>query len=173
MTNLEKKILLYMLCHELDISRRPFLKIAKALGMKEKDVVYALVKLQKKKIINKLRGVVNHIKAGYKKNALICWRIRKERVSAVTNLFIKNNLISHCCERKPQKKFNYNIFTMMHAKKRQDIKNFARGLAKAFTLDYVILFTEKELKKEKIGTPVLSLLDCQNLIRRPHALYPG
>lgn len=152
----EKRVLFYILSHELDISKRPFLKIARALDLEERNIINILVKLQKEKAVDKLRLVLNHVKAGYKENALICWHIRKKAIGAVTNLFIENKLISHCCERTPQKEFNYNIFTVMHAKNKKDIRIFVRNTARAFRSDCAILFTEKELKKEKLTLQILA-----------------
>lgn len=151
----EKKVLTYILSHELGISKRPFLKIANALGMREKDIIAILLKLQRKKAINKVRAVINHLKAGYKVNALICWRIKPKAIKAITNIFIKNTRVSHCYERKPRKEFNYNIFTIMHAKEKKDIETFIRQISETFTVDCVALFTEKELKKERHGFPSL------------------
>lgn len=146
----KKKILAYISSHELDITKRPFLKMANALGIKEKDIMRILAELQKKEIISGLKAVLNHVKAGYKENALICWRIRPDTIDGLKNVFIKNSLISHCYKRRPHREFNYNLFTMMHAKNKKCISNFVRRTAETFALDYVILFTEKELKKEKL-----------------------
>lgn len=159
----EEKVLTYILSHELGISKRPFLKIAGALGMEEKEAIAILLKLQKKKAINKVRVVINHLKAGYKANALICWRVRPRAIKAIANVFIKNNQVSHCYERKPRKEFNYNIFTVMHTKEKKDIETFVRQVAENFSVEYAVLYTEKELKKERHGFPSLPW---------PHGLEP-
>lgn len=148
LSKIEKKVLAYITSHEFDISKRPFLSMANTLDMREEDIIGILAELRKKEAIKELRAVINHTKAGYNENALICWRVRPDAVDIIKNIFIKNDLISHCYERKPQKEFNYNVFTMMHAKKRKDIETFAREVAKAFAVDYAVLFTEEELKKK-------------------------
>ena len=165
----EKNVLLYISDRGLNISKRPFLEAANALGMTEEGVLGILRRLQEEGVIKSLRGVINHTQAGYKENALIAWRMNpvrdnpssktKGKISreaksqahgSIRGAFIENDLVSHCYERKPHKEFNYNIFTMMHAKKRGDIESFAGKIGKDFNADYVLLFTEEEVKKEKL-----------------------
>lgn len=146
----EKKVLVYISNHGLDISQRPFLGVGNALEMREEDVMQVLVGLKEKGVIVSLRAVINHTKAGYKANALIAWRLNPRASDAIKRVFIENDLISHCYEREPQDGFDYNIFTVMHAKDRTRIERFASEVAKAFAVDYLLLFTEKELKKVKL-----------------------
>ena len=176
----ERNVLLYISGRGLNISKRPFLEAARALGMSEEGVIEILRRLQEEGVIKSLRGVINHTQAGYRENALIAWRMNpaplekhflmgpvrnnpssetKRKISkeakpqaqgSIRDAFIENDLISHCYERKPHKEFNYNIFTMMHAKKRREIESFASRIGKDFNADYVLLFTEEEVKKEKL-----------------------
>lgn len=150
LTDTEKKILVYMSSRGLDISRRPFLSIAEALGLKEEDVIDILRDLQGSGVIETLRGVIDIENAGYRENALIAWRVPDEKIAVVKDIFVGNDMISHCYERESQEGFNYNIFTMMHAQERKEIEDFASTIARDNTLDYTLLFTEEELKKEKL-----------------------
>ncbi|MEE8360159.1 MAG: hypothetical protein V3S04_04465 [Candidatus Omnitrophota bacterium] len=146
----EKGILLYISDHGLNLSREPFLEVADELGMAEEDVIAMLQGLRRKGVIKDLRGVIDPKKAGYKENALIAWRVPDEKADAVKNNFVENDLVSHCYEREPGEGFNYNIFTMVHAKKIKEIEDFVERAAEEFNCDYALLFTERELKKEKL-----------------------
>ncbi len=160
LTEIEKKVLVYISDHELEISRRPFSSIADALGMREEEVTSVLVGLVKKGVIENIRAVVNHTKLGYKENALIAWHVNPEAVDAIKNVFIENDLISHSYERESQDGFNYNIFIMMHAKERKDMETFVNRVAETFAVDYIVLSTEEELKKEKLDLRELLCNEC-------------
>ena len=150
----EKEALEYFSINEVELSGRPFLKAAEDLGMSEPGLVSLLNRLQKRGIIKNLRGLIDHRKAGYGQNALIAWRsgsagkLSEEKL--VKDVFLTDERISHCYRRKSHKAFDFNIFTMMHAKTKNEITAFAEKTAQVFKFDKEVLFTEKELKKKKL-----------------------
>jgi DNA-binding Lrp family transcriptional regulator len=146
----EKDILLYISRRGLNISQRPFMDVASALGMTEEGVIDTFRRLRDNGVIKALRGVFDHKKAGYRENALLAWWVPPDKIHLVKEVFIKHDLISHCYEREPRKEFNYNIFTMMHADDIGMIEDFARDVSAEFGIDCVTLFTDEELKKEKL-----------------------
>ncbi|MBF0486451.1 MAG: hypothetical protein HQL16_08060 [Candidatus Omnitrophica bacterium] len=150
----EKDVLAFFSVNDLEASSRPFVKASKALGMSETGLIDMLKSLQKKGFIKGLRGVVDHRRAGYRENALIAWRARpgqkKAKNRLVQDVFMADDRISHCYERCPHEKFNYNIFTMMHARSRKEVLDFVRSQATDGKFDHEVLFTEKELKKDKL-----------------------
>ncbi|MBU1924271.1 MAG: Lrp/AsnC family transcriptional regulator [Candidatus Omnitrophica bacterium] len=151
----EKKVLLRVSKHGLGISKRPFLDIAEKAALTEKEVIGVLLDLQDKGIIKRLRAVIDHRQAGYKENALIAWRVLPEKMDSIKRVFIENDAISHCYERKPQEEFDYNVFTMMHAEDMKIIEDFAGGVAEKFGVDCEVLITEEELKKERLDIEAL------------------
>ncbi|MBF0521956.1 MAG: hypothetical protein HQL24_02750 [Candidatus Omnitrophica bacterium] len=145
----EKKVLKYFSEYDLELSPRPFQKVAQALNMEETEVVGILQRLKKQGMIKDLRGVIHHRRVGYTTNALIAWH--KANTDVIKKVFMGDDRISHCYKRTPQKSFNYDTFTMMHAKTASEIKGFVRQTAEKFKLTAEILFTEKELKKDKLA----------------------
>ena len=150
----EKEVLGYFSHHEVELSIRPFLMAAQSLNMTESRLVDLLKRLQKKGIIKYLRGLINHVKAGYSQNALIAWRSNsrgiKSQEKLLRDVFLSEPRITHCYKRKAHKAFNYNLYTMMHAKTKNEIIAFAKKTARRFNFGQEILFTEQELKKEKL-----------------------
>jgi DNA-binding Lrp family transcriptional regulator len=146
----EKSILLYISEYGLSVSQQPFLKVAETLNIREDEVIDILRNLKQKGIIKDLRGVINHTEAGYEENALIAWAVPDNKIDALTNIFINNNNISHCYERAMHENFQYNIFTMMHTREKKLIMDFVSSIKKDFSVECELLFTEKELKKEKL-----------------------
>lgn len=150
----EKEALKYFSTNDVEFSKRPFAKAASALKTTEDELVYMLCQLQEKGVLKKMRGVLNHYKAGCTANALIAWQdnLCQEDTKSdfVNNVCLNDNRISHCYQRKPHKNFNYSLFTMMHAKTKEEVIKFAKNMAGRFKLSYEILFTEAELKKERL-----------------------
>lgn len=151
----EKKVMGYFSQHEVGLCTRPFLKAARDLSMAESELVDLLSGLQKKGIIKHLRGLINHVNAGYWQNALIAWKSgcgnKKKEEELVKDVFLAEPRITHCYKRKAHKAFSYNLYIMMHARNRKDILEFVKRNARRFNLEQEILFTERELKKEKLN----------------------
>lgn len=151
----EKEALRYFSGNDVEITTRPFAKAANVLKTTEDELVRILYQLQEKGFLKKMRGALNHYKAGYRANALIAWQgsCAKEGTQSVfvQDICLNDSRISHCYQRKPHKNFNYSIFTMMHARTKNEVIKFARDMARRFKLNYEILFTEAELKKERLA----------------------
>ncbi|MBF0479890.1 MAG: hypothetical protein HQL26_10450 [Candidatus Omnitrophica bacterium] len=150
----EKEVIAYFSVNDVGLSSHPFIKPAKTLDLTEVALIDILTNLQKKGIIKNFSGVIDHKKTGYKANALIAWNINlasgSTKINKIIDIFMGDNRISHFYQRAPNIHFNYNIYTMMHAKTKKEIKDFAEKVASECNLNYEILFTEKELKKEKL-----------------------
>lgn len=149
----EKEVLGYFSENAVGLSSRPFKKAAFDLNTSESKLIERLRRLQKKGLIRSLRGIVSHHRAGYFQNALIAWRKSSGNgveEQLIKEIFLKDDRISHCYQRKPHRAFNYGIFTMMHARTKNEIEQFVCKTARCWGLDYEVLFTEKELKKEKL-----------------------
>jgi len=146
----EKQILFHIAEHGLSLQQRPFGQIAASLKMREEEVCALINELKKRGIIEELRAIVHHLKAGYTANALVAWSIPEGSPEALIAIFVDSDMTSHCYFREPDAAFAYNFFTMVHAKRHQEILAFAEKISRQFNLSYEILITEKELKKEKL-----------------------
>jgi len=145
----EKEIIKYFSAKDIDIAPRPFKSAAMELGTSEDEVVQVIEKLKARGVVKKMRGVIDHREAGYRRNALIAWRVKKEDV--VRKVFLKDDRISHCYLRVPHKDFDFNLFTMMHARTKKEIEDFVNRTAGIFKIDNEILFTKRELKKKRLA----------------------
>jgi glutamate-1-semialdehyde 2,1-aminomutase len=135
----------------LSVSKRPFLESARRLGIPEATLVNRINGLKVRGVIKDLRGVLDHKKAGYTANALVAWRAGSEASrGALIKTLVASKMVSHCYEREPDKGFDYDIFTMIHAKEKASIEKFVKTVASEFGARHETLFTEKELKREKM-----------------------
>jgi DNA-binding Lrp family transcriptional regulator len=56
--------------------------------------------------------------------------------------------VSHCYRRNPTTDWQYNLYTMIHAKDEDTCRKIARDLAQKTSVDtYLLLFSRRELKK--------------------------
>jgi siroheme decarboxylase len=151
----EKNVLEYFSGHDVALSPRPFQKASRDLGLAEAELLGILQGLRKRGVIRNLRGVIDHRRAGFKRNALIAWRRtgapKNKKDDFVEKVFVHDDRISHCYRRKPHAAFPYDIFTMMHARSAKEIRDFVRQTARKFHLAHEVLWTEQELKKERLA----------------------
>ncbi len=114
----------------------------------KKDLFLRLKSLKKKKIIKNPKAFLNYRLLGYTHNALIAWRMER-----IDSAFIKDKLseiknVTHCVIRKPQRDFNFNLFTMVHAKNKNELINTITMLKNIFRADdYLVMETQEELIK--------------------------
>lgn len=151
----EKETLEYFSTHEVEACPRPFAQAAADLGVSEAALIGTLRRLQKKGVIKSLRGVVSPRHAGYTQNALIAWKSSAQSTDAerqsLQDIFLADDRISHCYRRKAHPGFAYDIFTMMHARTKKEIVDFTKKAAQQLKFQCEILFTGKELKKERLA----------------------
>lgn len=150
LNNIEKEILLYVSKNGLSATERPFIDVANAVELKENEVIDILHGLKQRNMISELRGVIDHRKAGYNENALIAWQVEDDRIDEIKDVFINNDMISHCYQRDADPEFNYNLYTMIHSNNIDEVMDFVEKVASQFSLKYEYLLTEEELKRKKM-----------------------
>ncbi|MBF0494522.1 MAG: hypothetical protein HQL28_05265 [Candidatus Omnitrophica bacterium] len=149
----DKDILTYFSRHDFAVTERPFKGPAAELGMTEKALVEALRSLKKRGYIRNLRGVLNQRNAGYKANALVAWNVKNWKGGVekiIQGTLVADDRVSHCYRRRPARGFNYNLYAMMHAGTKKEIGELAAEVSKRLKAKHTILFTKRELKKEKL-----------------------
>ncbi|MCL4429132.1 MAG: AsnC family transcriptional regulator [Chloroflexi bacterium] len=130
------------------LTPEPFNEIAAKIGIKPQEVIARLRKLQENGVIRRFGVSLKPNGVGFCANALVAWKVPESRVQEVGNYFSEYNEISHCYERKTVVgKWEYNLYTVMHAHERQAIEELVKQLSDATSLtDYLILYSTKNLK---------------------------
>jgi DNA-binding Lrp family transcriptional regulator len=97
--------------------------------------------------IRRFGAIVNHQKLKFTHNALIAWS--KKSVSPALGAKLKEkDYISHIYLRKPHRLWPYVLYTMIHARSREELGLFIEELSKLMRgCEYKVLNTVKELKK--------------------------
>jgi len=134
----------------LEITERPFASLAGKLGLSEEHVFKLLAGYKKKGWLRRIGVILDHLSAGLRSNALVVWKVPEARIGDAAKDFSAFPDISHCYQRRVFPDWPYNIYTMLHAAdKRSAVELIKRISASTGLKQYRVLFTLKELKKEK------------------------
>lgn len=127
----------------------PFNEIAAQLGITPQEVIARLVKLRDSGVIRRFGASIKPNDLGFSANALVAWKVPENRVQEVGSFLSQYSEVTHCYERKTiAGKWEYNLYTVMHARKREAIKLLVNNLSEATAVnDYLILYSTRDLKK--------------------------
>ena len=147
LTDLEKKIIA-LIQADIPVTKRPFLEIAKQVGVEEEVVLQTLRKLHGDGTIRRFGVTIRHQISGYKANAMVAWQVDEDRIDDVGKLMAAFEGVSHCYRRNPAKNWPYNLYTMIHAKTEEDCYTMAEAMSTLTSVtNYSLLFSRDELKK--------------------------
>ena len=144
----EKKVL-KSLIEGIPLSKRPFYEIAKKLGLEENEVLKITKNLLERKIIRRIGITLRHNLAGIEGNAMVAWKVPEEKIEEIGKYLASFSYISHCYIRKTYKDWNYNLYTMIHGKDREEVKKRIKEISEKFKIfEYQVLFTKKEIVRK-------------------------
>ena len=146
--SLQDKEIIRALQEDFPLCEEPYKILAQRVGMSEEDFLRRVKEFVDEKKIRKMGAVLRHREVGFKANALCAWHVSPEKLDAVAQVMSSHAAVSHCYDRTPAPNWNYNLYTMIHAKTREECEKIIDELAKlAGTDDYKVLYTKREWKK--------------------------
>nr|HID59711.1 Lrp/AsnC family transcriptional regulator [Desulfobacterales bacterium] len=147
LTSLEKKIIA-RIQKSLPIVKHPFLEIANQLGVSEDVLIRTIRKLCREGVIRRFGATIRHQISGFCANAMVAWMVEEDRIDEAGKIMTGFDSVSHCYRRKSNKKWPYNLYTMVHGKTEQECLETIKSMSSTTGIkDYVILFSCEELKK--------------------------
>jgi len=147
LTELEKKIVA-SIQEQIPVTERPYLAIAKKMGISEKTLLQNLRRLSERGVIRRFGATLRHQKTGFTANAMAAWQVDEDRIDEVGSKMASFREVSHCYRRNPTARWPYNLYTMIHAGDEASCRETARQMSKAAAVDsYTLLFSRRELKK--------------------------
>jgi DNA-binding Lrp family transcriptional regulator len=134
----------------MEITEQPFVTLADNLGLSEKRILSLLAGYRRKGWLRRIGVILDHFSAGLKANALVVWKVPENRIADAVRLFSAFPGISHCYQRRVLAGWTYNIYTMLHAADKKSADSLVKFISDRVGIkQYRVLFTLKELKKEK------------------------
>ncbi len=146
------EFLLSELNHGIPLTTQPFNSIAAKIGVSPNEVLTRLTKLKESGVIRRFGASIKPNDVGLTANAVIAWNVPMERVNEVGVYLSSFREVTHCYERQSvPERWEYNLYTVMHAQERQSIEQLTKLLAETIGIqNYVILYSKRDLKNGKI-----------------------
>jgi DNA-binding Lrp family transcriptional regulator len=150
LSRVEKK-LLKAVQHTIPISPRPWQHIGAEIGVDEAEVVEMLASLKHRGVIRRIAAILRHRALGYTANGMTCFNVADDSIHGAGRIAASFQEVSHCYHRPRQNGWDYPLFAMIHSHSRAACEERAVAVAEAIGCgDYLVLFSERELKKERV-----------------------
>ena len=144
---LDKKII-GLIQGDLPLDPRPFAVMAKSIGITEDEFVKRVRHYKETGVLRRFGATLRHQEAGFNSNAMVAWLVPDDRVEETGRAMADFREVTHCYQRRQQKDWRYNLYTMIHGDNRDECYRIARQMSRQTGIDeYILLFSEKEYKK--------------------------
>ncbi|MFA9240225.1 MAG: Lrp/AsnC family transcriptional regulator [Candidatus Paceibacteria bacterium] len=138
--------------NDIEITQEPFKKIIEKLDISYDEFFSVLNEFQETGVMRRFASILNHRHAGFGANAMVAWDIEEgakgEEIGKIAASF---SAVSHCYLRPKYPTWNYNLFTMIHGKTKEDTQEVIENIAKE--IEYksnMPLYSSREFKKVRI-----------------------
>lgn len=138
--------------NDIEITKEPFKKMIDKLGISYDEFFSVLNQFQETGVMRRFASILNHRHAGFGANAMVAWDIEEgakgEEIGKIAASF---SAVSHCYLRPKYPTWNYNLFTMIHGKTKEDTQEVIDNIAKE--IEYksnMPLYSSREFKKIRI-----------------------
>lgn len=147
LSQLDKEII-KALQEDFPLCEEPYKVLAERVGISEEELLRRIKELIDEKKIRKMGAVLRHREVGFNANALCAWQVPPDKLDDIAQVMSSYAAVSHCYDRTPAPNWNYNLYTMIHAKTRDECEQLIKELADLTGVtNYKILYTKKEWKK--------------------------
>ena len=146
-SQLDKEII-RVLQDEFPLVEEPYKELAAKVGISEEEFLERVRCLSAEKKIRKMGAVLRHREVGFSANVLCAWEVPEERLDEVAAYMSNHPAVSHCYDRTTAEGWPYNLYTMIHARSREECDGIAKQLAEETGVsNRVMLYSKKEWKK--------------------------
>ena len=138
--------------NDIEITQEPFKKIIEKLDISYDEFFAVLNEFQETGVMRRFASILNHRHAGFGANAMVAWDIEEgEKGEEIGKIAASFSAVSHCYLRPKYPTWNYNLFTMIHGKTKEDTQEVIENIAKE--IEYksnMPLYSSREFKKIRI-----------------------
>jgi len=137
---------------DLALEPDPFAAPAATLGTTADGLIDELLDLQRRGYLRRFAAILRHRKAGFGANGMAVWNVPPDQILEMGQTMAGYTVISHCYQRPQYEDWKYNLFTMIHARKKGEVEDFVRELSARHGLDdYAVLYSTTEYKKVRLA----------------------
>jgi len=135
----------------LPLLPRPYLAIATALELSEKEVMARLQRMLERGVIRRIGAIPNHYALGYRANGMSVWDVPDEVVDTLGEEVGALPFVTHCYRRpRLPPHWPYNLFAMVHGRNREEVEEKIRIIQQRLGTHcrgHEVLYSTRILKK--------------------------
>ena len=136
---------------DIKIIREPFKTITDNLGINLDELFSKVKEYQNIGIMRRFAAILRHRQAGFTANGMIVWNVPEEKIDEVGLKIASFPQVSHCYRRPIYPDWEFNLFSMIHARTIDAAEKIAKEISAIIKIDrYKILFSSREFKKERV-----------------------
>lgn len=136
---------------DIEIIKEPFKSLTNNLGIVLEDLFSKVNEYQNTGIMRRFAAILRHRQAGFTANGMIVWKIPEENIDEIGMKIASFPQVSHCYRRPVYPDWEFNLFSMIHARTIDAAEKIAKEIAVNIGMDnYRILFSSREFKKERV-----------------------
>ncbi len=133
---------------DLPLTPQPFVELAQELGLSQAQVVDRLQAMANSGVMRRFGATLRHQKSGFAANVMVAWRVPEDDCDRVGERLASFRRVSHCYHREICDGFDYNLFSMVHGRSQEEVRQLVEEMAAVVKVDnYALLFSREELKK--------------------------
>jgi siroheme decarboxylase len=136
---------------DLQVVKEPFREMAENLGITTQQLFGKAKEYESIGLMRRFAAILRHRDAGFVANGMVVWHVPEDRVDDVGFKLAAYPQVSHCYRRPIYPDWQYNVFSMIHARTLDAAEKMAGEMSEMIGVsDYKILFSSREFKKERV-----------------------
>ena len=140
-----------LLQNDIEIKSEPFEDIIKELDISYEEFFKVVNELQQSGIMRRFASILNHRRAGFNANAMVVWDVDENNGEQIGATAASFSAVSHCYLRPKYPNWQYNLFTMVHGKTKEQTNAVIKDIENEITSkSHMPLYSSREFKKVRL-----------------------
>ncbi len=136
---------------DMPLVSRPFALEAETVGMTEEELLGYAQKFVNDGRMRRCAAILAHRRAGFLANGMGVWKMPEERAVELGYRIASFPQVTHCYQRPTYEDWPYRVFSMVHARTEDKVREVIADIASETGLDeFDILFSTREFKKTRV-----------------------
>jgi DNA-binding Lrp family transcriptional regulator len=136
---------------DMPLVSRPFAAEAESVGMTEDELLAFGHTFVADGRMRRCAAILAHRRAGFLANGMGVWKMPEDKASELGYEIASFPQVTHCYQRPTYEDWPYRVFSMVHARTADKVREVIEGISAQTGLDeYDILFSTREFKKTRV-----------------------
>jgi len=140
-----------LLQNDIEIKSEPFEDIIKTLNITYDEFFKIVDELEKSGMMRRFASILNHRRAGFNANAMVVWDVDEKDGEIIGKTAAEFSAVSHCYLRPKYDNWQFNLFTMVHGKTKEETNAVIADIEKEIeSKSHMPLYSSREFKKIRL-----------------------